>query len=129
MIMHKHRDSSSDQSHIHHSWHALITCFSCITCITLNHPACLNNNHMQMSKIAKHSLCYQCLHLNIQHASRITMHVTYGVQFSYLWSKHRLPINEPQAQSLLQASSDNLVTTINGDPMSSSSKTNPRTKT
>ena len=51
MIMHKHRDSSSEQSHIQYSWHALITCFSCIT---LNHSACLNNNHIQMSKITKH---------------------------------------------------------------------------
>ena len=129
MIMHKLKDSSSNQSHIHHSWHALITCFSCITCITLNHLACLNNNHMQMGKIAKYSLCYQCLHLNIQHASIISMHVTHGVHFSYLRSKHRLPINEPQARSQFQASSDNLVTTTNGDPMSSSSKTNPGTKT
>ena len=45
---------------------------------------------MQMGKIAKHSLCYQCLHLNIQHASIIAMHVTHGVQFSYLGFEQEL---------------------------------------
>ena len=47
------------------------------------------------ARFAKHSVFNQCSHLNFQHASWITMHVTYGLQFSYLWFERELVKERP----------------------------------